>query len=182
MTNTTEPLLSIRGLEVSYRTGDGAPPAVRGVDLDIAPGEVLALVGESGSGKSTTAHAVIGLLPPGGRVDGGRILFDGTDLAAAGERELRARRGRDIGLDPAGPDGLAQPGAADRAAGRRGTADPRSGGPRGRARRGPSPSDPDPPDAGRTPWLPPLLKEGDSYGSRRRGSCFIADRPPGELR
>ncbi|MER7874414.1 ABC transporter ATP-binding protein [Streptomyces solisilvae] len=103
MTNTTEPLLSIRGLEVSYRTGDSAPPAVRGVDLDIAPGEVLALVGESGSGKSTTAHAVIGLLPPGGRVDGGRILFDGTDLAAAGERELRARRGRDIGLIPQDP-------------------------------------------------------------------------------
>ncbi|WP_458085255.1 dipeptide ABC transporter ATP-binding protein [Streptomyces malaysiensis] len=103
MTNTTEPLLSIRGLEVSYRTGDGAPPAVRGVDLDIAPGEVLALVGESGSGKSTTAHAVIGLLPPGGRVDGGRILFDGTDLATAGERELRARRGRDIGLIPQDP-------------------------------------------------------------------------------
>ncbi|MCC4316665.1 ABC transporter ATP-binding protein [Streptomyces malaysiensis] len=103
MTNTTEPLLSIRGLEVAYRTGDGAPPAVRGVDLDIAPGEVLALVGESGSGKSTTAHAVIGLLPPGGRVDGGRILFDGTDLAAAGERELRARRGRDIGLIPQDP-------------------------------------------------------------------------------
>ncbi|MFD8157221.1 dipeptide ABC transporter ATP-binding protein [Streptomyces malaysiensis] len=103
MTNTTEPLLSIRGLEVSYRTGDGAPPAVRGVDLDIAPGEVLALVGESGSGKSTTAHAAIGLLPPGGRVDGGRILFDGTDLAAAGERELRARRGRDIGLIPQDP-------------------------------------------------------------------------------
>ncbi|GAA0676010.1 ABC transporter ATP-binding protein [Streptomyces malaysiensis subsp. malaysiensis] len=103
MTNTAEPLLSIRGLEVSYRTGDGAPPAVRGVDLDIAPGEVLALVGESGSGKSTTAHAVIGLLPPGGRVDGGRILFDGTDLATAGERELRARRGRDIGLIPQDP-------------------------------------------------------------------------------
>ncbi|OPF71827.1 ABC transporter ATP-binding protein [Streptomyces antioxidans] len=100
---TTAPLLSIRGLKVSYRTGGGSPPAVRGVDLDIAPGEVVALVGESGSGKSTTAHAVIGLLPPGGRVDGGRILFDGTDLAAAGDRELRARRGRDIGLIPQDP-------------------------------------------------------------------------------
>ncbi|MEU4895256.1 ABC transporter ATP-binding protein [Streptomyces sp. NPDC044780] len=103
MTTDTPPLLSIRGLRVSYRAGDGAPPAVRGVDLDIAPGEVVALVGESGSGKSTTAHAVIGLLPPGGRVDGGRILFDGTDLAAAGDRELRARRGRDIGLIPQDP-------------------------------------------------------------------------------
>ncbi|WAP55107.1 dipeptide ABC transporter ATP-binding protein [Streptomyces sp. S465] len=103
MTTDTAPLLSVRGLRVSYRAGDGAPPAVRGVDLDIAPGEVVALVGESGSGKSTTAHAVIGLLPPGGRVDGGRILFDGTDLAAAGDRELRARRGRDIGLIPQDP-------------------------------------------------------------------------------
>ncbi|MFI7312791.1 dipeptide ABC transporter ATP-binding protein [Streptomyces hygroscopicus] len=103
MTTDTAPLLSIRGLRVSYRAGDGAPPAVRGVDLDIAPGEVVALVGESGSGKSTTAHAVIGLLPPGGRMDGGRVLFEGTDLATAGERELRARRGRDIGLIPQDP-------------------------------------------------------------------------------
>ncbi|MDP9611104.1 dipeptide ABC transporter ATP-binding protein [Streptomyces hygroscopicus] len=103
MTTDTAPLLSLRGLRVSYRAGDGAPPAVRGVDLDIAPGEVVALVGESGSGKSTTAHAVIGLLPPGGRMDGGRVLFEGTDLATAGERELRARRGRDIGLIPQDP-------------------------------------------------------------------------------
>jgi peptide/nickel transport system ATP-binding protein len=97
------PLLSIRDLSVSYTTRTGPVPAVRGVDLDVAPGEVVALVGESGSGKSTTAHAVVGLLPRGGRVDGGEIRFGAHDLATAGDRELRAVRGARIGLVPQDP-------------------------------------------------------------------------------
>ncbi|CAM5330220.1 dipeptide ABC transporter ATP-binding protein [Streptomyces fumanus] len=101
MTSTS--LLSVRGLRVSYTTRGGPVPAVRGVDLDVAPGEIVALVGESGSGKSTTAHAVTGLLPPGGRVDAGRILFAGQDLTALSEKALRAVRGARIGLVPQDP-------------------------------------------------------------------------------
>ncbi|RKN04776.1 dipeptide ABC transporter ATP-binding protein [Streptomyces radicis] len=92
-------LLSVRGLRVAYGTAE----AVRGVDLDVRPGETVALVGESGSGKSTTAHAVVGLLPRGGRVTEGRVFFDGADLRTVGEKELRARRGAHIGLVPQDP-------------------------------------------------------------------------------
>ncbi|MFJ9746581.1 dipeptide ABC transporter ATP-binding protein [Streptomyces chartreusis] len=99
----TPPLLSLRGLRVSYHTRTGPLSAVRGVDLDIASGEIVALVGESGSGKSTTAHAISGLLPPGGRIDAGRIRFGGLDLAALSEKELRAVRGTGIGLVPQDP-------------------------------------------------------------------------------
>ncbi|MDX6353046.1 MAG: peptide/nickel transport system ATP-binding protein ddpF, partial [Streptomyces sp.] len=97
-------LLSVRGLRVSYRTRAGVVPAVRGIDLEVGAGEVVAVVGESGSGKSTTAHSIIGLLPAGGSLDGGEILFDGTDdLAKAGEKQLQAVRGRRIGLIPQDP-------------------------------------------------------------------------------
>uniref|UniRef100_A0AAU3GKL6 ABC transporter ATP-binding protein n=1 Tax=Streptomyces sp. NBC_01401 TaxID=2903854 RepID=A0AAU3GKL6_9ACTN len=98
-----EPLLDVRGLRVSYRTRSGIVPAVRGIDLTVGAGEVVAVVGESGSGKSTTAHSVIGLLPAGGALEGGEVLFDGVDLARVKDKELRARRGRDIGLIPQDP-------------------------------------------------------------------------------
>ncbi|MER5950520.1 ABC transporter ATP-binding protein [Streptomyces sp. NPDC001904] len=96
-------LLSVRALTVSYRTRAGRVTAARGVDLDIAAGEIVALVGESGSGKSSTAHAITGLLPPGGRVDGGRITFGGRELTGLAERELRTVRGAGIGLVPQDP-------------------------------------------------------------------------------
>ncbi|MEV3853814.1 ABC transporter ATP-binding protein [Streptomyces sp. NPDC050095] len=98
-----ETLLDIRDLTLSYGTRAGPVPAVRGVDLSVRPGEVLALVGESGSGKSTTAHAVLGLLPPGARIERGTIRYAGTDLAGADEAVLRAHRGRAIGLIPQDP-------------------------------------------------------------------------------
>ncbi|MGP3964173.1 dipeptide ABC transporter ATP-binding protein [Nonomuraea sp. 3N208] len=92
-------LLDIRDLAVSY---DGRR-AVAGVSFAIEPGEVLAVVGESGSGKSTTAHAIIGLLPGNATLDAGRILFGEADLAGWTARRLRSVRGSQIGLIPQDP-------------------------------------------------------------------------------
>ena len=103
MSGGASPLLSVEGLKVSF--GDHA--AVRGVDLSVLPGQTVAVVGESGSGKSTTAAAILGLLPPGGRITAGRIVFDGVDIASpdckADRRALRSIRGRAIGYIPQDP-------------------------------------------------------------------------------
>ncbi|MBS0023201.1 ABC transporter ATP-binding protein [Microbacterium paraoxydans] len=98
-----EPLLSVEGLAVDFATMDGVVHAVEGVDLEIRPGETVAIVGESGSGKSTTAMAIIGLLAGGGKVAAGSIRLDGREIAHASESELRTIRGRDIGLVPQDP-------------------------------------------------------------------------------
>lgn len=95
----TAPLLSIDGLEVRF----GDEVAVRGVDLAVDAGQTVAVVGESGSGKSTTAAAVLGLLPPGGRITAGRIMFDGADITSADRRTLRSIRGSGIGYVPQDP-------------------------------------------------------------------------------
>jgi len=97
------PLLSVEGLAVDFATMDGVVHAVEGVDLEIAPGQTVAIVGESGSGKSTTAMAIIGLLAGGGRVAAGSIRLDGREIAHAPEHDLRMIRGRDIGLVPQDP-------------------------------------------------------------------------------
>ncbi|MFI5953718.1 dipeptide ABC transporter ATP-binding protein [Cryptosporangium sp. NPDC051539] len=96
-------LLQIRGLAISYRTRSGQIRAVDGVDLDVEPGETVALVGESGSGKSTTAHAAIGLLGANARIERGRVTFGGQDLTRLSPRELRGIRGARIGLIPQDP-------------------------------------------------------------------------------
>ncbi|MCX4093633.1 ABC transporter ATP-binding protein [Nocardia sp. alder85J] len=97
------PLLEIRDLAVEFTSGGRAVPAVRGAGLTVYPGQTVAIVGESGSGKSTTAHAIIGLLPGTGRITGGSIRFDGQDLVTAPRRELAAVRGRAIGFVPQDP-------------------------------------------------------------------------------
>jgi len=72
--------------------------ALRGIDLKVREGEIIGLVGESGSGKTTLARSIMQLISRPGRVDSGRIEYDGRDLAALNEEELRALRGNDIAM------------------------------------------------------------------------------------
>ena len=97
------PVLSVRGLRVRYGSGSEAAVAVDGIDLDVAEGEVVAVVGESGSGKSTTAQAIIGLLPGSGTITAGTVTFNGNRIDNAPERALEKLRGAHIGLVPQDP-------------------------------------------------------------------------------
>ncbi|MFE6995384.1 dipeptide ABC transporter ATP-binding protein [Microbacterium sp. NPDC057659] len=97
------PLLSIRDLKVAFRGQDGEREVLHGVSLDIFPGETVAIVGESGSGKSTTAAAIVDLLPGTGKVTGGSITMDGRELTNLGRRAMEEIRGRDIGFVPQDP-------------------------------------------------------------------------------
>lgn len=72
--------------------------AVRDISFDISPGEILGIAGESGSGKSTIIKAALGILPQGGAVTAGDILFNGINIPDASEKELRGIRGAEIGM------------------------------------------------------------------------------------
>ena len=96
-------VLDVQGLRVSYESRAGRREVVHGVDVSVGEGEVVALVGESGSGKSTTAHPLIGLLPEGGRVDGGSVAIGGVDITAWSQKRLRSVRGAQVGLVPQDP-------------------------------------------------------------------------------
>ncbi|MEK0153551.1 dipeptide/oligopeptide/nickel ABC transporter permease/ATP-binding protein [Arthrobacter oryzae] len=87
--------LSVRGLSVGV---DGGTPLVTDVSFDVEQGTVLGLVGESGCGKTMTALSLLGLLPSGVSVTGGRILWNGKNLATATERDMEGIRGREIAL------------------------------------------------------------------------------------
>ena len=91
------------GLEVAYRTDGALRTVLHGASFTIEPGQRVAIVGESGSGKSTTAAAVLGLLPGSGRVTGGRIEFKGEDITRPSATRLASLRGREIGLVPQDP-------------------------------------------------------------------------------
>ncbi|AXE54189.1 ABC transporter ATP-binding protein [Aurantimicrobium sp. MWH-Uga1] len=97
------PLLEIRDLKVGFSTQNGEVTAVDGIDITLMPGQTMAIVGESGSGKSTTAHAIINLLPGTGKITGGSIRFDGQELVGLGESDLEKIRGRQIGFVPQDP-------------------------------------------------------------------------------
>jgi peptide/nickel transport system ATP-binding protein len=84
-------VLEVRDLHVTYRTADGDIPAVRGVDLTVAPGDTVGLAGESGCGKSTIAASVLRLLPRSTRVDG-QVLLGSEDVYAMRPGRLRAVR------------------------------------------------------------------------------------------
>ncbi|MFF1538634.1 dipeptide ABC transporter ATP-binding protein [Microbacterium sp. NPDC058269] len=92
-------VLAASDLRISY----GGREVVHGVSFEIDEGETLALVGESGSGKSTTAHALLGLLPAGGTVDGGTVVLGDLDISGWTDRALRGIRGAEIGLVPQDP-------------------------------------------------------------------------------
>ncbi|GAA3798742.1 dipeptide ABC transporter ATP-binding protein [Cellulomonas soli] len=96
-------VVEIQDLRVTFATDAGAVAAVRGVDLHVAPGEVLAIVGESGSGKTVTARTILGLLPSTALTTGAVLLSrkDGTathDVAALRGSALRDVRGRDAAM------------------------------------------------------------------------------------
>ncbi|AKV85109.1 ABC transporter ATP-binding protein [Microbacterium sp. 1.5R] len=97
------PLLSIRDLSVAFRTQEGLREVLHGVSFDVMPGETVAIVGESGSGKSTTATAIVNLLPGTGQVTAGSITLEGRELTTLNRREIEAVRGRDIGFVPQDP-------------------------------------------------------------------------------
>ncbi|HXW80852.1 MAG TPA: ABC transporter ATP-binding protein, partial [Acidimicrobiales bacterium] len=96
-------LLEVEELSVYYRSGRRRLDAVRGVSFEVAPAETVALVGGSGSGKSTTAQAIVRLLPANGVIASGRVVLGGDELTKFGPRALRAIRGRRIGFVPQDP-------------------------------------------------------------------------------
>ncbi|GAB5516394.1 MAG: ABC transporter ATP-binding protein [Rhodopirellula baltica] len=96
---SSEPLLQVSNLKVSFRTDEGQVQAVRGISFDVREGETVAIVGESGSGKSVTNLAMMGLIPqPPGQVDSGTALFQGRDLLKMSDRELQSIRGRHVSM------------------------------------------------------------------------------------
>ncbi|RDJ19829.1 ABC transporter ATP-binding protein [Bosea caraganae] len=100
-----EALVTVQDLKVQIGTDDGVVRAVDGVTFDVPRGRTLCLVGESGSGKSITGRALMNLLPPSGRIAGGRITYSGRsgeaiDIGALDPRgkQIRSLRGKEISL------------------------------------------------------------------------------------
>lgn len=92
------PLLDVANLALEFRTRSGVVRALENVSFHVAKREIVGIVGESGSGKSVLSHALLRILDPAGRVTAGRAVFDGLDVLAASEREMRGIRGRKIAM------------------------------------------------------------------------------------
>ncbi|AZA09566.1 dipeptide ABC transporter ATP-binding protein [Corynebacterium pseudopelargi] len=102
-TQQPSPLLELEDLHIAFESSTGTVEAVRGANLKIYPGQSVAIVGESGSGKSTTAMAIIGLLPGTGKVTKGKIRFEGKDITGLNDKQMQEYRGSMIGLVPQDP-------------------------------------------------------------------------------
>ena len=90
-------VLQIRDLRVTFNTQLGELRAVRGIDVDVAPGEILGVVGESGSGKSVSLLAAMGLLPKSATITGS-VKLDGVELIGAGRKAIRSVRGKSLAM------------------------------------------------------------------------------------
>lgn len=90
-------VLQIRDLRVTFNTQMGQLKAVRGIDVDVAPGEILGVVGESGSGKSVSFLAAMGLLPNSATITGS-VMLDGEELIGAKRKAIRSVRGKSLAM------------------------------------------------------------------------------------
>ena len=97
-----KPVLQVVDLKVSYYTDAGRATALDGVSLSLMAGEKLGLVGESGSGKSTMALAMMRMIKPPGRVEGGQVIVDDTDLVALSDQAMLHARLSKIAYIPQG--------------------------------------------------------------------------------
>ncbi len=91
-------ILETKNLTTNYRTSSGWVRAAEGVNIHIEKGEALGLAGESGCGKTTVALSILKILPQGGMIRGGKIVFDGTDLVPLSEKEMRRIRWKGIAI------------------------------------------------------------------------------------
>lgn len=91
-------MLSIKDLQVAFKTRRGEVNAVKGISLELAKGERLGIVGESGSGKSVTSYALMRILDAGGSIKSGEAIYGGVDLRRASEVAMRDIRGREISM------------------------------------------------------------------------------------
>ncbi len=93
-----ELLVQVRDLSVTYHTRLGSLSAIDGVSFDLYKGEILGLVGESGCGKSTLGKALMRMIAPPGEISGGQIVFDGEDIMAYDDDQMRDFRGRRVSM------------------------------------------------------------------------------------
>lgn len=101
MTNG-EPVLQVKNLQVSYYTDAGRARALDGASLSLRAGEKLGLVGESGSGKSTMALAMMRMIKPPGRIEGGEVIVEGTELTKLSDDAMLQARLSKIAYIPQG--------------------------------------------------------------------------------
>ena len=94
----SNPLLAVKNLTVSFHSVSAARPAVNGADFEVFSGEIVGVLGESGSGKTTVGAAILGLIPPEGKITAGSITFGGQELIGLGEKRMRSIRGAAISL------------------------------------------------------------------------------------
>ena len=91
--------LEVRNLSIEFRTFDGVVKAVNNMNFKVPRGKTIGLVGETGAGKTTTAMAILGLVPsPPGVITSGEILFEGKDINKMSKQELRKIRGSEISM------------------------------------------------------------------------------------